>query len=169
MKKSDQQRREFDDIGLYIKSRGYGGMIIREVLDEKGWKIWTSTPNSTAHEALEFMAQKDVGALVAVDKDGNPVGVISERDYARKVIRIDKRTKNIYVHEIMSSPVQVVSPDDSVAECMSLMTVGHVRHLPVCDDGKLIGLVSIGDLVKSLISDQEHLISQYNKYIRGSP
>jgi CBS domain-containing protein len=168
MKNGKEQRREFDDVSLYIKNRSYGGMIIREVLDGKGWKIWTTKPESRVNEALEVMAQKDAGALVAVDKDGTPVGVISERDYARKVIRIDKRTKDIFVHEIMSSPVQVVSPDDSVASCMSLMTMAYFRHLPVCEEGRLVGLVSIGDLVKSLITDQEHLIRQYDKYISGS-
>ena len=169
MEKDKEKRDEFDDISLYINSRSHGGMTIREVLDEKGWEIWTTTPESSVHEALEIMAQRDVSALVAVDKDGHPVGVISQRDYARKIIRIDKRTKDISVHEIMSSPVQVISPDDGMAKCMSLMTVRRVRHLPVCEEGRLVGLISIGDVVKCLISDHEHLISQYDKYIHSAP
>lgn len=155
-----------DDIGSYIKSRCLGRTIIRDILATKGAEVWKVSSGTIAFEALELMEKKNIGALVVVD-DGNVVGMFSERDYARKIILFDKSSRDTRVGEIMSSPVQVVSSEDSVRECMSLMSAGHVRHFPVCDGEQLVGMVSLGDLVKSFVSNQQRLILEYEQYIQG--
>jgi len=162
------QKRELDDIGAYIRSRSYTGQIVRDVLEVKGDRSWTVSPETSVLDALTLMAEHNIGALVVLDGEENLAGVISERDVARKIVTVGRIAKETSVREIMSSPVQTVSPEDSVSECMSLMTVGHIRHLPVMVEGKLAGLVSIGDLVKSLMSNQEQQIREYEKYIRGT-
>jgi len=162
------QKRELDDIGAYIRSRSYTGQIVRDVLEIKGDRVWTASPEMSVLDALALMAEHNVGALVVLDGEENLAGVISERDVARKIVTVGRIAKETSVREIMSSPVQTVSPEDSVSECMSLMTVGHIRHLPVMVEGKLAGVVSIGDLVKSLISNQDQQIREYEKYIRGT-
>lgn len=165
MEKQDPRTVGLDDIGAYMKSRCLGGVIIQDVLAGKGAEVWTVAPETKVYEALELMGEKSVGALVVVD-GGKVVGVFSERDYARKIILFDKSSRETCVEEVMSSPVQVVSSRDSVAECMSLMTAGHVRHLPVCEGEELTGIVSIGDLVKSFITSQRQLIREYEKYLQ---
>lgn len=166
MEKQGPRKRGMDDIGSYIKSRCLGGAIVRDVLAGKRAEVWTVPPEAKVFYALELMQQKNVGALVVVE-GGKVVGVFSERDYARKIVLFDKSSRDTRVEEIMSSPVQIVSSGDSVAECMSLMTAGRVRHFPVCDRERLVGIVSIGDLAKLFITSQQHLIGEHEKYIQG--
>lgn len=139
---------------------------VEEILREKGDQVWTVVPDSTVYQALSLMAEKNVGALVVIDRDG-VAGILSERDYARKVILQGKSSKEIRVRDIMSSPVQCVNPASSIEECMALMTDRHVRHLPVVRDERLAGLISIGDVVKAIISQQGSLIRDLEGYITG--
>ena len=139
---------------------------IKGILAEKGRQVWSVSPETRVYDALALMAEKDVGALVVV-ADGKPVGVFSERDYARKVILHGKSSKELHVREIMSSPVLSVTPQQTVDECMTLMTRSHVRHLPVLEDGQVIGIVTIGDMVKWIITAQKDAINQLENYIRG--
>lgn len=129
-------------------------------------QLYTISPNATVLEAITLMAEKGIGALVVLEAD-NVVGIISERDYARKVLLMERSSYNTDVHEIMSHDVITVTPKQSNEFCMTLMTEKRLRHLPVLDEGKLVGLVSIGDLVKDIISDQQSLINQLESYIRG--
>ena len=140
---------------------------VGQLLNAKGHAAWTIEPEATVYEALELMAEKEIGALVVVQAD-QVVGLLSERDYARKVILKGKLSKDTLVKEIMSSPVVTVRPEQTVAECMALMTDKRIRHLPVLEGDRLAGLVSIGDLVKSIISDQEFLIENLQAYIVGN-
>ena len=140
---------------------------IGQLLTIKGRAVWTIAPDATVYEALTLMAEKEIGALVVVQA-GQVVGILSERDYARKVILKGKFSKDTLVKEIMSSPVIATRPEQTVAECMALMTDKRVRHLPVLEGDQLVGLVSIGDLVKSIISDQEFLIENLQAYIAGN-
>lgn len=139
---------------------------IRLVLAEKGSQVLTVAPETRVYDALALMAEKDVGALVVVE-DGKPVGLFSERDYARKVILQGKSSKQIEVREIMSIPAQCVTPKDTVDDCMSLMTHRRIRHLPVVEDGRMVGIVSIGDMVKWIVSAQVDTIEQLENYITG--
>ena len=140
---------------------------IGQLLTIKGRAVWTIAPDATVYEALTLMAEKEVGALVVVEAE-RVIGLLSERDYARKVILKGKFSKDTLVKEIMSSPVVTVRPEQTVAECMALMTDKRIRHLPVLEGDRLVGLVSIGDLVKSIISDQEFLIENLQAYIVGT-
>ena len=142
--------------------------LVRDLLQNKGWDVWTIAPGATVYEALELMAQKDVGAL-PVYEDGAVIGMFSERDYARKVILKGKSSRETSVGELMSSPVYSIGPTDTLEDCLVLMTVHRIRHLPVMDRGKLVGLVSIGDVVKATIADQRVLIKDLENYIMGSP
>ena len=139
---------------------------VRELLKAKGKEIWSITPQATAYEALQVMAEKDVGALLVLDKD-NLVGIFSERDYARKVILKGKFSKETPVSELMTREVLYISPQSPIEDCMALMTAKRVRHLPVLENEKLIGIVTIGDVVRQIISDQEFTIEQLGKYITG--
>lgn len=125
--------------------------------------IW---PSATVLEAISLMADKGVGALVVMEGE-KVVGIVSERDYARKVVLMERSSYNTEVSEIMSSDVITVTPEQSNEHCMQLMTEKRLRHLPVLENGKLVGLVSIGDLVKDIISDQRSMIRQLESYIRG--
>jgi CBS domain-containing protein len=130
--------------------------------------VHTIGPDTTVFDALATMAEKNVGALVIVDGAGRVVGIVSERDYARKMVLMDRASKETPVRAIMSSPVMVVPPSRTSAECMALMTENRLRHLPVIDDGdRLVGLVSIGDLVKDIISEQQFIIEQLEIYVTG--
>jgi CBS domain-containing protein len=130
---------------------------VRHILEVKGRDVWTITPDTTVFEALRRMADKDVGALLVVEGD-HLVGILSERDYARKVILMGKASKETLVSEIMTSKVFVVHPDQTVEECMTLMTNKRVRHLPVMDGQEIIGVISLGDVVNNIIYRQRQTI-----------
>ena len=137
---------------------------ILQLLDEKGSQVWSIQPEATVYDALALMAEKGIGALLVIDDTG-PVGLLSERDYARNVVLKGKASKHTPVREIMATRVPYVNPDQTVEEAMALMTEKRVRHLPVIDDGQMLGIVSIGDLVKSIISEQQFIIEQLEHYI----
>lgn len=141
---------------------------VNEILQKKGNLIWSISPESTVFDALRLMAEKKIGALLVM-KDEELVGIMSERDYARKVVLHGKFSKDTLVNEIMSSKVLYVNSKVSTEECMVLMINKRVRHLPVIDDGKLIGLISIGDIVNAVIDEKEFVIDQLVHYIIGTP
>jgi CBS domain-containing protein len=140
---------------------------VRLVLKQKDQNIWSVSPDACVYDAIEIMADKYVGALMVVF-EGKLVGVVSERDYARKVILQGKSSKQTPVREIMSSPAIFVTPEQTVEDSMRIMTEKHIRHLPVVEDGILLGVVSIGDLVKWMISAQQQTISQLHSYITSA-
>jgi CBS domain-containing protein len=137
---------------------------IRQILKGKGRKIWTIAPGTPVYDALKLMAEKDIGALMVVEGKAL-VGVFSERDYARKVILKGKSSKNVKIQEIMSSPPIFIEPDYVIEQGLALMSAKHVRHLPVMENNRLIGVVTIGDLVKALIDEQKVVIDHLEKYI----
>jgi CBS domain-containing protein len=141
-------------------------ITVKDILSEKGLKAWTISPDAKVLEALKFMAEKGVGALVVFDQD-DVVGIISERDYARKVILKGRHSQDTTVRDIMATPVYGVHLETTADECMALMTDKHIRHLPVCVDGKLAGVISIGDVVKSVIGEQKVTIENLENYIMG--
>lgn len=134
------------------------------VLKQKAREIWSTTPDASVYDAIVMMAEKQVGALFVMER-GMLVGIISERDYARKVILQERSSKETMVRQIMSSPVISVSLQHTVGECMRMVTDNRIRHLPVEDRGKVVGMVSIGDLVNSVISEQEARIRHLEAYI----
>ena len=138
--------------------------FVAEILKAKGRDVWTVSSDSTVYDALQEMADKNVGALLVVEDD-KLVRVFSERDYARKVILHGKASKDTLVKEIMSTEMFWVRPDQTVAVCMELMTNKRIRHLPVLDEGRLVGVISIGDVVKAVISEKEFTIQQLEQYI----
>ena len=140
---------------------------VAQLLQEKGHAVWTVAPDAMVYDALSLMAEKNVGALVVVE-GARVVGILSERDYARKVILKGRFSKDTQVREIMSDKVYFVRSAQTVEECMALMTAEHIRHLPVLEDDQLVGIVSIGDVVKATISEKEFLIAQLENYITGS-
>ncbi|GEO17372.1 CBS domain-containing protein [Microvirga aerophila] len=141
--------------------------IVRHILDEKGQLVWTIRPDDTVFAAIEEMARKDVGALVVVD-NGDPVGIFTERQYARDVFLKGRSSPTTAVKDVMRTGFLSVTPERTVEECMAIMTAERVRHLPIMDDGSLVGLISIGDLVKSIIEDREFVIDQLTNYISGT-
>lgn len=139
---------------------------LNQLLAAKGGQVYSIRPDATVLDALKLMAQKDVGALLVME-DTRLLGILSERDYARKVILQGKSSQDVPVREIMTADVVKVDPSKTVEDCMALMTQRRVRHLPVCEGDKLIGLVSIGDLVKEVIAEQEQTIKQLESYIHS--
>ncbi|MDJ0655034.1 MAG: CBS domain-containing protein [Xanthomonadales bacterium] len=139
---------------------------INQLLDEKGHEVFAVSPESPVYDAIEMMADKGVGALLVMEGD-NLAGVVSERDYARKVILKGKSSRSTQVRDIMTAEVVSVSPHDTVDQCLAVMTQNKIRHLPVLEDGGVVGVLSIGDLVKSVIDDQKHQIQSLEQYISG--
>ena len=141
-------------------------LTVRDILQGKGNQIWSVSRGSTVFDALQLMADKNVGALLVLDGE-KIAGIFSERDYARKIILKGKASKDTPVAEIMTAEVTTLRPEQSVEECMGLMTDKRIRHLPVLDGEKLVGLISIGDVVKAIISEREFIIKQLESYITG--
>ncbi len=139
---------------------------VRDILNAKDGKIQSISPKATVYEALEKMSEKEIGALVVMENK-KVVGIISERDYARKIILQGKTSKKTLVKEVMSTNLFSVTPDTSVEDAMILMTGKHVRHLPVFEKNKFVGIISIGDVVKLVISHKDFLINQLSDYIAG--
>jgi signal-transduction protein with cAMP-binding, CBS, and nucleotidyltransferase domain len=142
-------------------------ITVKDMLDQKGHNAWTIGPEAKVLEALELMAKKGLGALIVVEKDEEVVGVLSERDYARKIILMGRHSEDTPVKDIMTKEVYGVHFDTTAEECMALMTDKHIRHLPVCKDGKLAGVISIGDVVKAVIGQQKVTIENLENYIMG--
>jgi CBS domain-containing protein len=143
-------------------------MLVRDILRNKSGQVWRIGPQATVYEALQVMADRDIGALPVIE-GGELIGMFSERDYARKVILQGRTSHTTRVGELMSHPVYTVGPAQSVEDCMVMMTNRHIRHLPVLENGDLIGLVSIGDILKAMIDDQRVLIRDLEAYITSSP
>ncbi|MGH8160710.1 MAG: CBS domain-containing protein [Gammaproteobacteria bacterium] len=139
---------------------------VEQVLEEKGREVYTIGPDASVFEALELMAEKEIGALLVLDV-GKPAGILSERDYARKVILKGHSSRDTKVRDIMSAEVSFARPDQSVEECMAIVTDKRTRHLPVLADGEVAGMISIGDLVKAIIAHQQFVIEQMESYING--
>jgi CBS domain-containing protein len=143
-------------------------ITVQQVLKDKGYSdVWTVSPDASVNDALRLMSDKNVGALPVIEA-GKLIGIISERDYARKVILKGKSSLNTPVSEIMTAEVISVQPEQSMEECMTLMTQKRVRHLPVLVGDKLVGLISIGDVLKEIISDQKAFIESLQNYIEGT-
>ena len=132
----------------------------------KDKSVWTIGPEEPVLSAIQVMADKHIGALPVL-RDGELIGIVSERDYARKVILLGRSSSDTPVWQIMSSPVTTISPDDDVHRCMEIMTERRIRHLPVLEKNRLIGIISIGDLVKAVIEEQQQTITQLERYIAG--
>ncbi len=142
-------------------------ITVRQLLREKGPAVWTVEPDASVFDALQLMADKNVGAL-PVMRDGQLVGIFSERDYARKVILHGHASRETPVRAIMTENVVTVTPDQDLSDCMRLMTDKRIRHLPVMEGGQQVGLLSIGDVMKAVLAEQEFLISQLSDYIGGT-
>jgi CBS domain-containing protein len=139
---------------------------IRQLLQTTGHDLWSARPDTSVYDALQLMDEHSIGALLVLDGD-DLVGIFSERDYARKVVLKGKTSRGTTIGEIMSRRVSCVRTDQTIEECMALMTDRRIRHLPVLEDEKLVGVISIGDVVKAVISEQEFVISQLENYITG--
>jgi CBS domain-containing protein len=151
------------------RDRRKGGekmITVRKIMMSKGADVWSISPHATAYEALQLMAEKDIGALPVID-GGHLVGVFSERDYARKVILKGKSSKETTVGELMTKPVFYITPERTIEDCMALMTAIRGRHLPVLENGRLTGVISIGDVVNTIITEQRVTIRDLEKYITG--
>lgn len=139
---------------------------IRQILEDKGSDIWSVSTDDKVYEAITMMARKGIGALLVM-KDGELHGMVSERDYARKVVLEGRSSRETLVGDICSSPVLTISPRAVAEEGLALMTRKRIRHLPVVERGELLGIVSIGDLVNAVIGDQQQLIEQLERYVAG--
>jgi len=139
---------------------------IRQLLDNKGHDVWSISPDASVYDALRLLAERNIGALLVI-RGETLEGIVSERDYARKVILKGKASMKTPVREIMTSEVIAVEPGCTIEEGMALMTEKRLRHLPIVEGDKVVGMISIGDLVKGIIADQEFMIGQLEKYISG--
>ena len=137
---------------------------VRDILRVKGPDVWSIGPNALVYDAMKLMADKEIGALLVMDET-KLVGIISERDYARKVILQGRSSHSTQVREIMTSRVVYTEPERNIDECMALMTDKRIRHLPVLEGGEVFGVISIGDLVKAIITEQKFIIEQLERYI----
>jgi len=140
---------------------------VRQLLDAKGYETLSITPDTNVFDALTIMAEKHIGALVVIDDSGHLAGIFSERDYAREVALKGKTSRMTRISEVMSTKVITVTPDQLTDECMELMSGKRIRHLPVVENDRVIGILSIGDLVKETIAYQQFLIQQLESYIQG--
>lgn len=141
---------------------------VRQLLESKGYEVTTVSPDMSVFEAMQLMAARNIGALLVLDGGGKLVGIVTERDYARKMYMHKKFAKDVPVTEIMTGQVVYVRPDQTNEECMALITEKRVRHLPVLENDRVIGILSIGDLVKDAISEREFIIHQLENYIHHS-
>ena len=139
---------------------------VREILNVKGRDVWSIEPDASVYDAMRLMADKGIGALLVMEGE-KLAGIISERDYARKVILQGRSSRTTQVSEIMTSRVAYAELDQDIEECMAVITEERVRHLPVIDAGRVVGVISIGDLVKSIIDEQKFMIEQLVRYING--
>lgn len=139
---------------------------VRDILSAKKKDVWSVSPSDTVFDALKIMGEREIGALMVME-GGEVVGIISERDYARKIVLKEKTSRTTLVSEIMTVHMFSVKPENTIEDCMVLMTGKHIRHVPVFDNNKFIGLISIGDVVKEIISEQGRLIEQLSDYIAG--
>jgi CBS domain-containing protein len=137
---------------------------VRDILEVKGKKVWSIEPGVSVYDAMKLMADKGIGALLVME-GATVVGIISERDYARKVILQGRSSRTTQVREIMTSRVAYTALEQNIEECMALMTEMRIRHLPVMEAGQVIGVISIGDLVKAIIAEQKFIIEQLERYI----
>lgn len=140
---------------------------VQQMLDQKGHNVWSVHPDDSVLNALQMMADKDVGALVVIDQNDKPVGIISQWDYSRKVILKGKSSPKTPVREIMTTRIICARPEQTIEECMAVMTETHIRHLPVLHEEQLVGIISMGDLVKGIITDQKFTIEQLVHYLQG--
>jgi CBS domain-containing protein len=139
-------------------------MLVKQILQRKGSDIWAINPEATIFEALQLMAEKNIGALLVMEQD-TLVGIFSERDYARKIVLLDKSSKTTPVGAVMTSRVITIAPAQSVEDCMNLMSTHRFRHLPVVEDGAVLGVISIGDVVNTIIAQQQETIRDLENYI----
>lgn len=139
---------------------------VRQLVQGKGSQVSSIAPGATMHDAMKLMAEKNIGALLVFDGT-SLVGIISERDIARKLYLLEKPARQVPVGEVMTRQVVCVGPDSTNEDCMALMTDKRIRHLPVLEDGRVVGIISIGDLVKDTISEQQFIIEQLEHYIKG--
>ncbi len=154
--------RDYDALSMELTGK------IGALIAKKGGQVWSLAPTASVYEAIALMAEKQVGALPIID-GGKLLGIVSERDYARKVSLKGRSSKTTAVTEIMSSPVVSVTPSDTVEECMHIVTDRRIRHLPVTEGGRIVGIVSIGDLVNWVITAQRETIHHLEAYIAGTP
>ncbi len=140
---------------------------VRELIDSKGGAVWSVAPDAPVFDALSLMAEKNIGAVVVLEGD-NLAGILSERDYARKVILLGRSSRETPVRDIMTAKVTSVGPDESLDSCMEVMTARRIRHLPILEDGRVRGVISLGDVVEVILSNREKTIGQLERYITGS-
>jgi CBS domain-containing protein len=140
---------------------------VKDILKDKGKVVFSVTPSVTVYEAIELMCAKNIGGLLIVDEEKKLAGIFTERDYARKLILKGKSSRDTKVEEIMTAKLITVTPDNSIEDCMKLMTDKHIRHIPVVDNGELVGMISIGDVVRFIIEEQKGIIEHLEHYIAG--
>jgi len=141
---------------------------VKQILDSKGYDYFSINPNATVFTALQLMADKNCGALMVIDDEGKLIGMFSERDYARKIILAGKSSKESIVEELMTTELYTVKPDATVLDCMAVMSSRHIRHIPVLDRNIIVGIISIGDVVNTIIQEQKATIQDLEKYITAS-